>query len=282
MNIARVDLPAGVFRTDTVYRTLGGDALRGVVTAGFMLKGLDGRYYDEHRARHYSGLFILRGEGVYVDRAGREYPLRPGAFAQRFPDVPHVTFETTRGAWAEGFVGFGAGLAAELIRIGCLDPRRPVLYPGLDLIVVHEIEKIVVDLKTVQERELFDVLSRMLRIVSDVYALDARRAPGEQYREIVGKACRELAEDFEGRIALDVLARKYHMSYERFRKVFRDFVGVPPGEYRIRRRIDRARALIGRKTMTVAEVAEALGYPDAFTFSRQFRRFVGIPPSRYV
>jgi len=27
-------------------------------------------------------------------------------------------------------------------------------------------------------------------------------------------------------------------------------------------------------------VAALLGYPDAFTFSRQFRRFAGQPPSR--
>ncbi|WP_413626370.1 AraC family transcriptional regulator ligand-binding domain-containing protein [Luteibacter sp. Lutesp34] len=46
-------------------------------------------------------------------------------------------------------------------------------------------------------------------------------------------------------------------------------------------RIERACSLLGDPTLTVAKVAQRLGFSDAANFSRAFRRALGTPPSEY-
>src|SRR5690606_2189614 len=75
-----------------------------------------------------------------------------------------------------------------------------------------------------------------------------------------------LGEDLHRDVSVAQIAARLSLSYERFRKVFREHVGVPPGEYRIRRRIDAARALLAQGGLTNKEVAYRLGYVDPFTF----------------
>jgi AraC-like DNA-binding protein len=46
-------------------------------------------------------------------------------------------------------------------------------------------------------------------------------------------------------------------------------------------RHERARALLADPALSVAQVAQRLGYRDAANFSRAFRRQAGVPPSEY-
>ncbi len=71
------------------------------------------------------------------------------------------------------------------------------------------------------------------------------------------------------------------MGYDRFRKTFREVVGLSPGEYRIRRRIQEASRLL-RSGTPVGEVAHRLGYADQFAFSKQFKSRTATAPGRYT
>jgi len=88
-----------------------------------------------------------------------------------------------------------------------------------------------------------------------------------------------LMRDLEERLDIEQIAAGLDVSYERFRKLFRQRMGVSPGEYRIRRRIDQARSMLIQQRLSNKEIAYALGYADPFTFSKQFKRFVGMSPT---
>jgi AraC-like DNA-binding protein len=65
-------------------------------------------------------------------------------------------------------------------------------------------------------------------------------------------------------------------------KRFADLVGEPPLTYLTRWRMTLAADLLTeRDGATIAEVARAVGYSDAFTFSAAFKRTRGVSPSRY-
>ena len=97
----------------------------------------------------------------------------------------------------------------------------------------------------------------------------------------VDEACRLLAEEADGRTTLDQVARRLGLSYESFRKDFRARMGLSPGDYRIRRRMDRARELLVASRESIKEIAYELGYPNASVFSLQFKREVGLSPEHY-
>ncbi len=282
MRSAASKLPARFFRRDTVYRSMRGSSREGIIGCGFLLKpGKEGWHLD-HAREEYSGVLVLRGTGRYSDEAGHEEELGPGCFFQRLPGRRHTTAHRPDGSWAECFVAFGRGFCDALAALGSLDPERPVLHPGLSRALVERFDDIVRELAAAPQSELPLMLARLHGLVVDIYNLDRRGERPDAHAAVVEEACRQLGRNLAARISMQRVAERLGMGYERFRKVFRERVGAAPGDYRIRRRVERARAMLAAGDTSVKEVAYALGYPDAFAFSRQFSKVTGAPPSRFL
>jgi len=95
----------------------------------------------------------------------------------------------------------------------------------------------------------------------DEIAHDIRREPGRRW-------------------AVAELARRATLSRAQFTRRFTVHTGRSPGRFLIEARIDRARHLQAETTMSVTQIAAALGYAYVTYFSRQYRRETGGPPRR--
>lgn len=73
-------------------------------------------------------------------------------------------------------------------------------------------------------------------------------------------------------------------SLSHFRKLFRDATGLPPVEFLIRQRIDRAKILLQQSDSTVSlrQIAEQCGFSDPYYFSRQFKKLEHMSPTEYI
>ena len=71
------------------------------------------------------------------------------------------------------------------------------------------------------------------------------------------------------------------MSKVHFSRVFKQITGMPPVQFMLRIRIDRAKELLDFTDKPIAEIAEASGFPDQNYFARTFKRFTGISPTQY-
>ena len=78
------------------------------------------------------------------------------------------------------------------------------------------------------------------------------------------------------------LAKEAALSRSAFFERFRRALGVAPMEYLLGWRMALAKNLLRHKDITVAEVADQVGYRSASTFSVAFTRHVGLPPSHYA
>ena len=82
-------------------------------------------------------------------------------------------------------------------------------------------------------------------------------------------------------IALATLAETAGMSTHYFSELFKQSVHVSPHQYVLRRRIERARRLLGDPRVTVLEAAVRSGFSDQSHFTKIFRRIVGVTPTGY-
>ena len=82
---------------------------------------------------------------------------------------------------------------------------------------------------------------------------------------------------------LDVpaLARSAHVSEAYFSRSFKAAFGETPHQYLLRRRMERAKALLREGDLPVTEVCLAVGFTSLGSFSTQFRRLVGESPTAY-
>jgi AraC-like DNA-binding protein len=77
------------------------------------------------------------------------------------------------------------------------------------------------------------------------------------------------------------VAREVGLNYDNFRKQFALRLGVSPGQFQKRKRIDRACAAIYQGSHGFKELAEELEFCDVFHFSKAFKQVMGLTPSDF-
>ncbi|MCZ7648071.1 MAG: AraC family transcriptional regulator [Planctomycetota bacterium] len=123
------------------------------------------------------------------------------------------------------------------------------------------------------------VLVEVLQFLNGLWDRARARSSEDEARKRIHEACRMLEQSADGREPLEEIARDLGLSYATFRKHFREELGVSPGTYRIRQRIQRACRLLPQHSVKC--VAAELGYPDPFTFSSQFKAAMGVSPQGF-
>ena len=74
------------------------------------------------------------------------------------------------------------------------------------------------------------------------------------------------------------LAGAANLSVNHFIRAFHQQIGVTPHRYVVRRRVERAVALLSRPKNSVAEVADLTGFASPAHFVATFRRMMGVTP----
>lgn len=265
---------------NAAHRSLAGPPEDAILGCGFLRKP-PGYRADHILFRHYGGLLVLKGTGTYVDHDGTVTPVGPGDFVQRMPGRRHASTVDAGGEWRECYIVFGQRFFRNLLDLGCVDADRPVLRPGMEPSLVRRFLRMREDLASVPDRALPRLLVRMHALLTEIVSLDREGRGRESADDWVERFCHILGEDLDARAPLTEMAADLPVGYERLRKLFAERLGISPGEYRLRRRLDRARSLLARRELSIKEIAARLGYPDAFAFSRQFRQRAGHSPRQF-
>ena len=82
-------------------------------------------------------------------------------------------------------------------------------------------------------------------------------------------------------ISLGELAAFAALSEYHFARMFRESFGMPPHQYVLARRLERARWLLRETALPLGEVALACGFSSASHFSNRFRAAMGGSPGAY-
>ena len=227
----------------------------------------------------YAIVYLPDGRGRYFDDHGVAYDVPPGSFFQRFPSRRHSVRMVTDGLRC--WVAVPCQVFELLALMGLASHARPVVHVGSDRKLVDEFASIRDELAARYERELVATLMRMQRFLVKLHTRGRKNLADERDATPVARAMQILNENVERRLRLPDVAREVGMSYSAFRKRFLEQVGTPPGDYRIRRRMERAMELLTGEDLLVKEVAARLGYPDEYAFSAQFRKMTGSSPRAF-
>lgn len=117
----------------------------------------------------------------------------------------------------------------------------------------------------------------------------SRSAHGQALRTEGTRASARLAEqaasaveralDSGRRVGVDELAGDLYTSRSKLCAVFKAETGESLGAYIRRRRTERAKDLLGNSSLSVAQVAELLGFAQQATFTHAFKQATGFSPS---
>jgi AraC family transcriptional regulator len=86
----------------------------------------------------------------------------------------------------------------------------------------------------------------------------------------------------EDSLTVEQIAAAAHLSAYHFARQFKGATGVPPHQYVIARRVERAQQLLQQDDgLSLAAIAARCGFSDQSQLSNHFKRFVGVTPSRF-
>jgi AraC-like DNA-binding protein len=99
--------------------------------------------------------------------------------------------------------------------------------------------------------------------------------------DTVGRALQHLHQRPAHSWSLEELAKDVGSSRSTLAERFALLVGVPPMQYLAQWRMQLAAALLRADTVSLAEIAERVGYGSEAALSRAFKRWVGVAPAHY-
>jgi AraC family transcriptional regulator len=183
--------------------------------------------------------------------------------------------------------GLVARVAAEAFEI---DPARASVPPldGLDLPQLRAAMLAVNDELTADAaggRLAAESLANVMAV--HLIRNAAARRPPTRHRDGVLRpwklrAVVEYIEDHLGAgLTLEQLAAAAHLSAYHFARQFKAATGLPPHQYVIVRRVERAKQLLQGGDLSLAEVASEAGFSDQSQFSHHFKRLVGVTPGQF-
>ena len=80
---------------------------------------------------------------------------------------------------------------------------------------------------------------------------------------------------------LEQMAAVVGLNPYHFARQFKAATGLPPHQYVIMRRVERAKQLLQGGDLSLAEVAAGAGFADQSKFSHTFKRVVGVSPRQF-
>ncbi len=83
-------------------------------------------------------------------------------------------------------------------------------------------------------------------------------------------------------LSLNEIAKICGVSEGYFRKLFREYSGENPIDFRQKHRIEKAKQLLLIDTLSIGEIAEELHFSDIYHFSNVFKKIVGVSPRKYI
>jgi AraC family transcriptional regulator len=90
-----------------------------------------------------------------------------------------------------------------------------------------------------------------------------------------------ISDNLERNISLTELASLARLSPTHFCKAFTRSMSMPPHQYQLRQRVDRAKLLLADTDRSITDVALATGYSASSNFATAFRKVTGVTPRAF-
>ena len=267
-------------KKDVIYCCIGTDFTNGILACGFMTKPTKEHSQYDFMIDYYSCFVLLSGSGYYYTENNEKYPIQVGDFVQRLPGVCHSTEIVPDGTWLEFFISFGRSTYDYLCSLNLLPIDSPVIRIDYDESTLQAFHHILKQMKDVHDEDLSFLSLKLQKLVLSLLNPFKSASSTDSTNDNLEEACRLLSSDISITISLEDIASAINMSYENFRKQFRDYVGMSPAKYRIEQRMKHAKLML-LSGNSIKETALLTGYSDTYSFTKQFSHTVGISPGRF-
>ena len=230
-------------------------------------------HFGPTRRNHYIVHYVLAGRGTFNGApvcAGQGFLIAPGDREHFFPDAADpwtlLWLLTADCAMRDFFSLYGADPATRVFSYRTIDAAQS----AMDYAVRY----------SGQIRPATEVVEQYLRLLNTHASGRPRteRSNAELYYQF---AVDYIAANLQNGVTVKALLRQLGISQPCLFRIFRSRAGCSPQQYINDCKVRQARKMLADPTLTISNIAQALGYADSHAFTRFFTDQTGTAPGRY-
>ena len=185
--------------------------------------------------------------------------------------------------WEYTWVEFDGLRAKEIVSTAGLSPDHPVYHAGLkDLRNEMMNEMLYIARHPGSSSESPFHMIGHLYLFLDYFMRSAATVRMNQSGKIrdfyIKEALSYIEQNFQNNITIEDIAAFCGLNRSYFGKIFHDTIGKSPQEFLISYRMTKAAELLKLTSLSVADIGNAVGYPNQLHFSRAFKNVYGTSP----
>ena len=229
---------------------------------------------------HFLLHYIISGSGTF-EFDGQSYTLHENQGFLICPDIITYYEASIKDPWIYTWIGFRGIKAETFLKNIKLDRNNPIFNCKGD-IVKKCFEKIrdSSNYKFGYELRLQGYLSILLSELTEQSGTSIAKGDGQK-KSYIKKSIQFIETNYSRSISIESLANYIGLNKNYFSTIFSEILGIPPQEYLIKYRVNKACQLLINKDLTVGEISRSVGYGDPLVFSKTFKHIKGVSPKAY-
>ncbi|MCP4640466.1 MAG: AraC family transcriptional regulator [bacterium] len=236
-----------------------------------------GRILDEHQI-----VYITRGKGLFESVGCAPVPIEAGDVFILFPSIWHRYEPDPETGWDEHYVGLRGQEASRALADFGLSSDQPVRHVGVHSELIETFNRIVEELRWQRVGYGRMLAGHAYHLLAQVVTLVRRQSFADtKVERTIRRACAIMHEQTGRRIDMEQLAGELAVGYSWFRRAFREYAGVSPGQYHLQLRLSRARHMLQYTSIPVGQIAAETGFDTPAYFARVFGKKTGQTPRQF-
>jgi AraC-like DNA-binding protein len=266
-----------------------------VLNAGYMQIGADCGYpLNGHPEKYdfnwqsgrvlseYQLIYVTDGEGIFESESFGSALVKPGTVILLFPGERHRYKPSRQTGWNEYWIGFKGAIMDDLVKRNIFSPGQPCIELGFNEQAFSLFNSIIE--KTRQQHIHYQpqISGATMHLLGCIHSLKKEPlVPLEEKQLLVDKAKLLFRSRLMSAFSPEQAAKELAIGYSYFRKLFKSYTGVSPGQFYIQLKIEKAKEMLNDRNIPIKEIAYGLHFESYFYFSKLFKDKTGSSPTAF-
>ena len=232
--------------------------------------------------QEYQIIYITRGSGIFESENYKLTNITAGTVILLFPNERHRYKPDPDTGWDEYWIGVKGQIIDNLVMEGYFSRAEPTMYVGFNEIIINLYQSIIE--KTKYEWSGYQPLvsGTALHLLGACHSIVKQQTMGNQDEQnIVNKAMLMFRSNISNFYSAEQAANDLCLGYSSFRKLFKKYTNLSPGQYYLQLKIEKAKELLCNSNLRVKEISIELNFESDFYFSKLFKEKTGFSPRDY-
>ncbi|MEY8427069.1 AraC family transcriptional regulator [Lachnospiraceae bacterium 46-15] len=236
---------------------------------------------------HYLFHLCLSGTGtLYAQNSSGEsitYQIKSGQGFMLFPHQICTYIADQDIPWEYVWLEFDGLRVKETIDMAGLSQNQPI-YKARYKDIAETMKEEMLYIVNHKDASPFHLIGHLYLFIDCLVRSSTFTHPGKggRLRDFyIKEAFSFIEQNFQNPISVEDIAASCGLNRSYFGKIFHEHVGKSPQEFLISYRMTKATELLKLTSLSIADIGNAVGYPNQLHFSRAFKNVYGISPRQW-